>query len=121
MDEQAARRLIETALDIYFEEDADSLRPTIGERCMAHRIAMYMEKLLRDDGHPWSVDCEYNRSGIETKRVPSLAGEPRRGGAKRRGDATPDIIVHRRGSAGPNLIAIEVKRLEDDPGDDVYR
>lgn len=78
---------------------------------------MYMEKLLRDDGQTWSVDCEYNRHGIDTKRVPSLKDLPRRGG-KRTGAATPDIVVHRRGREGPNLIAIEVKRLEDDPGDD---
>jgi len=118
MNEQAARHLIERSLDIYFSKDASNLPPDIGERCIAHRIAMYMEKLLRDDGLPWSVDCEYNRNGQDPKRVPLLVGLHSPDNGRRRGDATPDIIVHRRGEAGPNLNAIEVKRLDDDLGDD---
>lgn len=117
MDEPAARRLIETTLDLFFARDAD-LPADVGERCITHRIAVYMEELLRADGHTWSVDCEYNRMGDDPKRFAELAGRPNRAGGVRRGDAIPDIAVHRRGNAGPNVIAIEIKRVEDDLGDD---
>ena len=117
MEEQAARHLIEAALDIFFARDAD-LPASIGERCIAHRIAMYMEELLRAEGHTWSVDCEYNRMGEDPKRLAELVGRRNRAGGMRRGDAIPDLAVHRRGLAGPNLIAIEIKRVGEDLGDD---
>jgi hypothetical protein len=64
------------------------------------------------------VDCEYNRDGHEPKRVRGLAKRVRdAAGASddwptddRAQTVYPDIVVHRRGAAGPNLIVLEVKR-----------
>ena len=92
MDEISARRLIEDALDRFFRRDTD-LPTDVGERCIAHRIAVYMEELLRADGHTWSVDCEYNRLGEDPKRLAELVGRENRAGGKRRGDAIPDIAL----------------------------
>lgn len=49
----------------------------------------------------WHVDCEYNKYGDG----PKLAEKPKR--SKRL-----DIIVHRRGSEGPNLLAVEIKKMQ---------
>ena len=73
------------------------------ERSLTHRLAIYIEKEFPD----FNVDCEYNRNGMEPKRLDSF---------KRQVDSDdiqgvtvyPDIIVHRRGP-GNNLVVIEAK------------
>lgn len=116
MDETTAGNLIIQALDRYFERDGDL--PYNMERSVGHRLAVYIEELLREgrhtckDGKPWSVDCEFNRSGPDTDRDSKRDKYKAKKNAKGEvigGVVTPDIVVHRRGERGPNLIAIEVK------------
>jgi hypothetical protein len=70
------------------------------EQAVAHRLAVYVEHEFPE----FSTDCEYNRQGDEgaTKRAVLIPGGKERG-------VEPDIIVHKRGPDGPNLLAIEVK------------
>lgn len=70
------------------------------ERAVAHRLAVYLEHEFPE----WHTDCEYNRQGggRDRKRVAIFDGGEE-------SDVDPDVIVHRRGPHGPNLLAIEVK------------
>jgi hypothetical protein len=61
------------------------------ERSIAHKLAEYLQQQF----HDWHVDCEYNRHGIEIKKL----GEAR---------VYPDIIVHLRNTPF-NLLVIELK------------
>lgn len=89
-------------------DDLVLLQDRTGERCIAHRLAAYLDREFRG----WHVDCEFNRYGAEGERVTKrvLATEALTESREGQGsvDITPDIIVHRRRTAF-NLIAIEVK------------
>ncbi len=100
---------IAAALEQVLAYDSVLLEDSTGERSIAHRLAVYLEREFPG----WHVDCEFNRQGElgdrATKRVsPSapllLESRPGQGTA----DVTPDIIIHRRRSSR-NLLAIEVK------------
>jgi len=92
-------------------EDKYVLEHNLGERCLAHRFAVHLASVFSD----WDVDCEYNRNGDRLKEIP-LSDECRE--LLRKTDrVVPDIIVHKRGPQGPNLLAIEVKR-EGQPGEE---
>jgi hypothetical protein len=125
MDREEAKSLVGEALDLLFACDIGRDLPKgVHERTLTHRLAIYIELVLMrssrvaSDGRPWSVDCEYNRDGpddpkelmvLATKLAVGLTVEE----LIRCDDARtvfPDIIVHRRGKDGPNLLVIEVKR-----------
>ncbi len=67
----------------------------IRECAISHRLAVYLEGHFRG----WHVDCEYNKVGNSPKM-----------GATSQESKRPDIIIHRRGEGGPNLLAVEVKK-----------
>lgn len=74
----------------------------VGERSIAAKLAAYMQPLFPT----YDVDAEYNRHGIDPKRLPGgheckEAQEPL---------IVPDIIVHRRGHDRANLLVAEVKK-----------
>lgn len=103
---------VERALAVGLEQvlsyDLVLLQDRTGERCIAHRLAAYLEREFEG----WHVDCEFNRQGAEgeriTKRVQATAALTESRDGQGSADVTPDIIVHRR-RTGFNLIAIEVK------------
>lgn len=103
---------VERALAIGLEQvlsnDLVLLQDRTGERCIAHRLAVYLERQFEG----WHVDCEFNRQGAEgdrgTKRVRATAALTESRNGQGSVDVTPDIIVHRRRTEF-NLIAIEVK------------
>ncbi|GAO01723.1 hypothetical protein PSR1_00583 [Anaeromyxobacter sp. PSR-1] len=124
--EERARALVARALERLHHEESD-LADDVNERTWSHRFAVHLEREVRrmdvrllPEGITrgnLSVDCEYNRRGDDPKRLHELAARVK---AEADGldsvadmDALtvyPDVIVHRRGKLGPNLIAIEVKR-----------
>lgn len=99
---------LQAAMGRVLEFDAALLEDGTGERCIAHRLAVYLEEEFRG----WHVDCEFNRQGEEgdrrTKRVSTSPGLPESRLGQRSVDVTPDIVIHRRRTTR-NLIAIEVK------------
>ena len=102
---------IEDALSRMTSDDKYLLEHNLGERCLAHRFAVHLAAVFSD----WDVDCEYNRNGDRFKEIP-LSDECRE--LLRRTDrVVPDIIVHKRGPQGPNLLAVEIKR-EGQPGEE---
>jgi len=89
------------ALERMKNDDPDLFRINVNERTLTQRLALYMQENLAE----WRVDCEYNRHGDIPKRLDTLR--------RKRREVFPDIIVHRRGVAGPNLLVIEAKKSSD--------
>ncbi len=83
-------------------KDGVLLEYDAGEQAIAAKLACYLAPLFPD----YDVDVEYNRHGLDPKVV-ELGQECRGGGEKR---VVPDIIVHRRGTDGANLLVIELKK-----------
>lgn len=86
-------------------EDKYLLDVVVSERSLTHRLAVYLEQLPVFSG--WNIDCEYNRNGDVPKFLKGLGRL-----------ALPDIVVHKRGAAGPNLLVIEAKKTGQHDGDD---
>lgn len=110
---EAVKKQIDIALATVLERDRELLVEGASERAIAHRIAVYLESYY---SHPdWNVDCEYNRMGDkrDPKQVTATKSLPASKGSKG-ARVFPDVIVHRRGPAGPNLVAIEVKPSDGD-------
>lgn len=102
------------ALHRLVENDAHLLEFDLSERCIASRLALYLQSKFPDD----VVDVEYNRDGDIPKRL----GLPEECANFRNRDgqvlAVPDVIVHRRGRGGPNLLVLELKKTTNpDPRD----
>ncbi len=102
-------RHLNAAISRVIECDSVLLEDCTGERCIAHRLAVYLE----DEFRGWHVDCEFNRQGAKgargTKRVSASADLPESRPGQSTKDVTPDIIVHMRRRDDRNLLAIEVK------------
>jgi hypothetical protein len=106
MNEADLRNHVEMALHTLVEHDADLFTWNVSERCIAGRLAHYLQNQIEE----YSVDVEYNRMA----RTPKTLNLPEEC-AKTRDDnneplVIPDIIVHHRGLDGPNLLVIEVKK-----------
>jgi hypothetical protein len=127
MTDAAADALIASGLDRLFELES-GLPPDVSERTVAGRLGRQLESELGARpiaGGGWNVDCEYNRLGLDPKRVPHL-GEMFADLASRlswpsddfaastTGLVVPDIVIHRRqsGIGAGNLIVCELKRLD---------
>lgn len=81
----------------------------VNERSISHKIAEYLQALFLE----WHVDCEYNRNGIETKKLPDISECSE---DKKTDKVYPDIIVHRRLTMN-NLLVIEIKTTHNDAGE----
>jgi len=92
------------------------LENDLSERCIAARLAYHLqwEFIGEDDVR---VDVEYSRLGAAVKRLETLPPDCIRR-KKRPGDPAvlPDIIVHKRGEAGPNVLVIELKKTTNPEG-----
>ncbi len=92
------------ALSELLVNDRDLLGIDANERSITFRFAMYLQQHLPD----WTVDCEYNRDGVEPKRLGHLDLYP----DSEDDDAKtvfPDVIVHRRGTRN-NYLVLEFKK-----------
>jgi hypothetical protein len=109
-----ARSLLEPylkqALARLYDQDRHLLTAGVNERSVTHRLAMYLQEFLPQ----WGVDCEYNRDGIKPKRAVLPVDRVTPDDLKAR-TVYPNIIVHRRGVIGPNVLCIELK-IDADPG-----
>jgi len=94
------------ALQEFYAQEAFLLEKDLGERALTHRLAVYLEKQYPG----WQVDCEYNRLGERTLRLPH-------GTIVSTDDALgksifPDIVVHQRAIPN-NLLAVEVRKASN--------
>jgi len=75
----------------------------LGERTLTHRLAVYLEKQFAG----WQVDCDYDRLGERTLRLPHgtiVSTDDHLGKS-----VFPDIVVHQR-EIPNNLLAVEVRK-----------
>ena len=92
------------AINKLLSNDALLLQLDANERSIAYRLAMY----LQAEVPAMHVDCEYNRDGIDPKKIQHLALYPDDEDTEAR-TAYPDIIVHKR-QTDDNYLVIELKK-----------
>jgi hypothetical protein len=100
---QAELDKVVAALGDFYARETWLLEHDLGERTLTHRVAVYLEKQYEG----WEVDCNYDRLGERTLRLPkgSIVSTDDRLGKS----IFPDIVVHRR-TVPENLLAIEVRK-----------
>src|SRR3979409_334796 len=90
------------ALGAFYARETFLFEKDLGERTLTHRLAVHLEKQFSG----WDVDCDYNRLGERTLRLPKatiVSTDDALGKS-----VYPDIIVHQR-EIPNNLLAIEVR------------
>jgi len=94
------------ALQEFFAREAFLMERDLGERTLTHRLAVYIEKQFSG----WEVDCDYNRLGERTMRLPhgSIVSTDDHLGKS----VYPDIVVHQRDIPN-NLLAIEIRKASN--------
>ena len=102
------RAKIEAAFRRFLEKDSYLLTAKANERSITHRFAMYIEEQFPG----FNVDCEYNRDGMESKRLETFK-RPVDSADEKGVTVYPDIIVHHRGTAN-NLLVVEAKLSSND-------
>ena len=107
MTNDEARDRLERARARLRREDRHLLMIDVSERCIAARLAMYLQDYFRN----YDVDVEYNRHGEDTKQLQDLVYEHDCYRDRDEGRAVlPDVIVHKRGVCDSNLLVIEMKK-----------
>lgn len=118
--DEELKGLLADAVEALFDKDSHLIKFEVSERAITHRLALHLtypepsnDRSTNLSG--WDIDCEYNRDGIEKKRLSGLVAERAK---KPRGESKgslvyPDIIVHKRGTES-NLLVVEVKNDEDE-------
>src|SRR5713226_5613800 len=94
------------ALKEFYARETHLFEKDLGERTLTHRLAVHVERQFPG----WEVDCDYNRLGERTLRLP-------KGTIISTDDAIgksvyPDIVVHQRDIPN-NLLAIEVRKASN--------
>lgn len=98
-------RALVDAIETLLERDSILLMTNANERTISAQLACYLKPAFPD----WDVDVEYNRQGLDSKRIGIGAGAEL---------VYPDIIVHRRGLKKENLLVIEMKKGESPEPDE---
>lgn len=109
MERDDVRRRLEAALEKLVASDAYLLAHNLGERCIASRLAMY----LQDEFPNHVADAEYNRAGAVPKRLDLPEDCANYRNEEGESLVVPDVIVHRRGEEGPNILVLEVKKTSN--------
>ncbi len=92
-----------TALQEFYARETFLFEKDLGERTLTHRLAVHLEKQFPG----WEVDCDYNRLGERTLRLPH--GTIVSTDDHLAKSVYPDIVVHKRETPN-NLLAIEVRK-----------
>jgi hypothetical protein len=95
-----------TTLGEFYARESSLFEKDLGERTLTHRLAVYLEKQFEG----WDVDCDYNRLGERTLRLPkgSIVSTDDHLGKS----IYPDIVVHQRDIPN-NLLTIEVRKASN--------
>jgi hypothetical protein len=92
------------ALHQLLSEDAYLLETDANERTISQRLGIYLQLQLPR----WHIDCEYNRDGVNPKRIGLPGLNPDDDDTESR-TVFPDIIAHIRGTR-ENYLVIEIKK-----------
>ena len=95
-----------SALGEFYARETYLLEKDLGERTLTHRLAVHLERQFEG----WDVDCDYDRLGERTLRLPkgSIVSTDDHLGKS----VYPDIVVHRR-AVPENLLAVEVRKASN--------
>ena len=97
-------RHVVAALERLFANDSYLLEVDANERSISHKFGAYLQQELPN----YSVDCEYNRDGIEPKRIAYLGLHPDEEDTESK-TVFPDIVAHIRGQRH-NYLVVEFKK-----------
>lgn len=100
---QAELDKVVSALGDFYARESQLFEKDLGERTFNHRLAVHVEKQFGG----WDVDCDYNRLGERTLRLPRATIVSTDDGSGK--SVFPDIVVHHR-AIPENLLAIEVRK-----------
>ncbi len=94
------------ALKEFYACETHLFEKDLGERTLTHRLAVHIEKQFPG----WEVDCDYDRLGERTLRLPkgAIVSTDDHFGKS----VYPDIVVHQR-DVPNNLLAIEVRKASN--------
>lgn len=112
MDKEQIVKKLYNAYRMLLKNDRHLFVVNANERSITHKYAEY----LQEEFTQWHVDCEYNRNGLNSKKLlyfkKTISSDDV--------DALsvyPDIIIHRRGT-NVNLIVIEAKKSNNYASDE---
>ncbi|MBK5652653.1 MULTISPECIES: hypothetical protein [Bradyrhizobium] len=91
------------AVEEFYAQETLLLERDLGERTLTHRLAVYVERQFAG----WQVDCNYDRLGERTLRLPRGSGSSTDDHLGK--SIYPDIVVHQRDIPN-NLLAIELRK-----------
>lgn len=97
----AVKEAVGQARTMFLARDAQLLEVGAGERSIAGRLLVYLSSLFDE----YDVDIEYNRHGVDSKMLAGFTSDPVETDAR----IYPDLIVHRRGTDGSNILVVEIK------------
>jgi len=103
---QAELNKVVAALAEFYARETYLLEHDLGERALTHRLAVCLEKQFSG----WQVDCDYDRLGARTLRLPH--GTIVSTDDHLAKSIYPDIVVHQR-EIPNNLLAIEVRKASN--------
>ena len=95
-----------TALSEFYARETFLFEHDLGERTLTHRLAVHLERQFPG----WDVDCDYDRLGERTLRLPH--GTIVSTDDHLAKSIYPDIVVHQR-EIPNNLLAIEVRKASN--------
>jgi hypothetical protein len=106
------QRALFDALEELIAKDSYLLEHDLSERCIAARLSLYLQPRCEK----YAVDVEYNRKGDSCKRLGLSDDCANYRDANGESLVVPDLIVHARGAAGPNLLVVELKKTSNTAG-----
>jgi hypothetical protein len=109
MEREDVRRRLDAALERLVREDAYLFENNLGERCISARLTMYLQEEFPDH----HVDAEFNRDGDIPKHLGLEDDCSNYVNENGQSLVVPDVIVHRRGPDGPNILVLEVKKTSN--------
>ena len=104
LEARAPGRAVLAALERLLTDDAHLLIVDANERSISHRFGMHLQAELPD----FHVDCEYNRTGVDPKRIDHLYLGTNIHDTEGK-TVFPDVIAHIRGS-DQNYLVVEFKK-----------
>lgn len=110
MTKPEVKNILDIAKKRFLKNDTYLLSIEANERSITHKFAECLQSIL---GCAWQVDCEYNRYGTDPKiieEIEQIVGKETTTSETKTKTVFPDIIIHRRGRNGPNLLVIEAKK-----------
>lgn len=98
--EKVLDKLYKKEPELFDLDDSKKIKKHVGERAIVFRFGLYFQKEI--EKHEWfkeyKLDCEYNRNGINPKKVPTIGNR-----------IYPDLVLHKRKNNAGNLVVMEFK------------